>query len=153
MSSDKASRAAQHFRNHRNCAQSVFSVFSTDFGLDEDNAISIASAFGGGLAHTQRTCGVITGSLMAIGLALYDHDSEPGIAKTMVYDHSLDFMNQFRELHKSLECRTLLGADMHTEEGQKFIADNDLYENRCERFIDDAVKIVERMIGQRQSRD
>ena len=50
-----------------NCAQTVFSLFAPDLGIDEKTALKIASGFGGGMACAE-TCGAVTGAYMVIGL-------------------------------------------------------------------------------------
>lgn len=50
-----------------NCAQTAFSLFAEDLGLNETTALKISSCFGGGM-NCAETCGAVTGSYMVIGL-------------------------------------------------------------------------------------
>ena len=49
------------------CAQTVFSHFAEELGLDEETALKISAGFGGGM-HKGDMCGTVTGGLMALGL-------------------------------------------------------------------------------------
>ena len=56
------------------------------------------------------------------------------------------FSHKFKSAHTVMDCKTLMGCDLNTEEGQKYVADNNLHEKVCERCIADAIKIVDEMI-------
>jgi C_GCAxxG_C_C family probable redox protein len=64
----KAEDSEKCFAEGFNCAQSVFSPFCEDLGLDKKTALKISSGFGGGMAHMNETCGAVTGAFMALGL-------------------------------------------------------------------------------------
>ncbi len=53
-------RAALCFKEGFSCAQTVFSTYGPQFGLDREMALKVAGAFGGGMAHMGRTCGAVT---------------------------------------------------------------------------------------------
>jgi C_GCAxxG_C_C family probable redox protein len=142
----KADEAAALFAESHNCSQSVFTPFATAFGVDQSAAKSIAAAFGGGMGHTQATCGAVTGALMAIGLAEFD-PQDIVESKNTVYDLAARFMADFAGRHGSVVCRDLLGADMHTAEGRRTIAEGDLYRTRCAPLVRAAAALVEEMIG------
>ena len=52
---------------HYNCAQAVFIPFAEQAGLTVEQAYAIAQGFGGGMA-AGKTCGALTGALMALGI-------------------------------------------------------------------------------------
>lgn len=56
----KADLVHEHFPLNFNCAQTVFSLFATEPGIEESIALKIASGFGGGMAYAE-TCGAVTG--------------------------------------------------------------------------------------------
>jgi hypothetical protein len=51
------------------CSQSVFSALAELWKIDPAVSLRIDAGFGGGLARSGRTCGCVTGAIMAIGLA------------------------------------------------------------------------------------
>ena len=59
--------AAKLFEDCYDCAQTVFSHFAEELGLDEETALKISAGFGGGM-HKGDMCGTVTGGLMALGL-------------------------------------------------------------------------------------
>lgn len=64
---DELSRG--YFRQGLNCAECVLRTFMDiyDCGVP-DEAICMATGFGGGMGHTKNTCGAITGAVLALGL-------------------------------------------------------------------------------------
>jgi hypothetical protein len=60
--------AITRFLSGFNCAQSVFAEFGPQMGLTEEQALKLASGFGGGMAHTGSVCGAVTASMLAIGM-------------------------------------------------------------------------------------
>lgn len=61
-------KAIACFRNGFNCSQSVLSAFGPYYGLNDDQCLRVACAFGAGMARRQMTCGAVIGALMALGL-------------------------------------------------------------------------------------
>jgi C_GCAxxG_C_C family probable redox protein len=144
----KAEKSAQLFTNHFNCSQSVFAVFAPDFGISEDNSLKIACAFGGGMGRQQHTCGAVTGALMALGLkygkALHDDESK----KKETYVKVNEFFNEFRKVNGSVNCKDLLdGLDMKIPDDFKKIEEQKMFDTRCKKYVEDAVHIVEKMMG------
>ena len=64
----KAETAIKLFETY-NCAQSVFTAYAEDFGIDKNQALSLAVGFGGGMGRTQDVCGAVTGAIMVLGLS------------------------------------------------------------------------------------
>ena len=102
-------KAVSYFEGNCNCAQAVLSSFSTQYGLDRDLALKIATGFGGGMARFGRTCGAVTGAYMAIGLKYgmgVDEDTE---AKEETNQVIREFTNRFEEINGTVICK-----DVHT---------------------------------------
>lgn len=137
-------KAVANFEKGMNCAQSVISVYGPQYGLDPDLCVRIASAFGGGIGHTQGICGAVTGAIMVIGLK---HGK--GTAERDRRDHinalARQFIEEFKKRNGGVMCRRLLDFDISTDEG--------LFEARqrglfvlCAGFIRTAAEILERML-------
>ena len=78
-----------------NCAQTVFSLYAEDLGIDEETTLKIASGFGGGMKRG-ATCGAITGAYMVIGLKFGNthNDSEEKLAyKEYLTQYTHQFAN------------------------------------------------------------
>jgi C_GCAxxG_C_C family probable redox protein len=86
-----------------NCAQTVFSLFAPELGIDEKTAMKIASGFGGGMACAE-TCGAVTGAYMVIGMK-HGHATANPDDKTRTKMLVKKFNTKFKEAHGSLICK------------------------------------------------
>jgi len=143
---DRAGKAYDKMAEHKmNCAQSVITSFSEEFGLGNDLALKIARAFGGGMGQSRGTCGAVTGAYMALGLALkpsgdYMKDRmEMGSVMT-------EFNRRFQALHGSLNCTELCGYDLSIPEKAAEAREKNVFANTCPGLVRDASKIVEDLL-------
>jgi C_GCAxxG_C_C family probable redox protein len=130
------------------CSQAVFAAFGKEMGLTEGQCLKIGCAFGGGMARQQLTCGAVTGAMMVIGL-LYGRGFDDDISeKEFTYKKTNEFFSEFRNRNGSLNCRDLLqGLNMNDPEELKKIQELGLFKTSCVKYIQDAVEIVEKLIG------
>jgi len=144
----KSEIAKNYFSTTFNCSQSVLASFGKDYGLTEDLSLKISCAFGGGMARQQMTCGVVTGALMAIGLAFGRGAGDPQANTLTTYDKTKEFFTEFRKRHGSIICKELLqGLDMNNPEDKIKIDELKLFQNVCMKYVQDAVEISERIIN------
>ena len=142
--SDKIEKAVAQFSKGYNCAQSVFSTYASLYGINEKEALMIATGFGAGMARLQEVCGAVTGAFMAIGAhhGMADSSDKPSIGRT--YQGIRKFTDRFRELHGTIICKEILGGiDLNTDEGQKLLKEKNLMKTVCTQCIRDAAKILE----------
>jgi C_GCAxxG_C_C family probable redox protein len=140
----RSENAVNYFRNRFNCSQAVFTVFGKDHGLSEDDCLKISCAFGGGMGRQQHTCGAVTGALMALGLKYGKALNEPEEKKQKTYAVTREFFQRFTELNESVNCKVLLdGLDMNDPDDHKKIMDRKLFDLKCEKYVVDAVEIIE----------
>lgn len=145
---EKHDLALEHFRNGYNCAQSVLSVLAPDLGLDQDTAMKLSSPFGSGIAYMQETCGAVTGALMAIGLKYGKGEHGTPEDKERAYDFSRHFLTEFKHLHGSVCCRTLMdNLDMSTPEGMAEIVHRNLFQLKCANHVLTAITIAQKIVG------
>lgn len=142
----KEERALEYFRSGFNCAQSVLTTFGTGHGLSEDKCLKVSCAFGAGMGRRQLTCGAVTGALMTLGLkygkGLYDHEEK----KQDTYIKTNEFIAEFIRLNKTISCLELLdGLDMSLDEDKRRIQELGLFQKNCEKYVTDAIRILERM--------
>ena len=140
-------KALKYFEDGHNCAQAVFTVFAEKLGIDHDTAFSISAGFGGGIARTQKTCGAVTGAVMAIGLMNCKNYSSPEDQKEAAYKLSLEFIDRFTAIHHTTECSQLLGHSLKTVEERREAKEMGLFTNVCNRCVKDAVGIVRVITG------
>lgn len=139
----KQQQAVNTFKANFNCAQSVLTTFSDDFGLDKDTALSLTSGFGGGMGMLQKTCGAVSGAYMVISLSkskkFHDNSDRKKLSAEMIQD----FYEEFVKINGTTNCGKLMDCDLKTEEGFKYATDNNLFETVCGKCVADSVKILE----------
>ena len=124
-----------------NCAQTVFSLFAPDLGIDEKTALKISSGFGGGMACAE-TCGAVTGSYMVIGMK-HGHSVSDPEKKANTKIKIQKFNELFKAKHGSLICKQLTGYDISTPEGSLAAVEAGVFKNKCPNFITTACSIIE----------
>lgn len=125
-----------------NCAQTVFSLFAPELGIDEKTALKIASGFGGGMACAE-TCGAVTGAYMVIGMK-HGHSNSDVEAKVNTKKLIQQFNTSFEKEHGSLTCKKLLDVDISTADGLAKARETAVFSSHCPRFIKTACQIIEK---------
>jgi C_GCAxxG_C_C family probable redox protein len=139
--------AEARFMNGYSCSQSVFSALAERWNISPD-VLRIAAGFGGGLARSARTCGCVTGAVMAIGLAQREISPEVNrFEKEKTCERSRQFMRAFEERNGSTLCSELLGCNISTPEGLAEARREGLFQSRCTKLVRDAVEIVRGMFA------
>ncbi len=137
----KADLVNDRFPLQFNCAQTVFSLFAPELGIDEETALKIASGFGGGMACAE-TCGAVTGSYMVIGMKHGHSVSDPEL-KAQTKTKIIKFNKLFKNEHGSLICKQLTGYDISTSEGADAARDAGVFLKQCPKFIKTACELLE----------
>ena len=106
-----ADRAAACFDEGHNCAQSVLMAVAEARGMACPRCIpAVALAMGGGIGHTGRACGALTGAVMALGLAV-DRAAAGDIWARKAEANRLAeaLVGRFIDQFGTPDCATLLG--------------------------------------------
>ncbi|MFU8891710.1 MAG: C-GCAxxG-C-C family protein [Anaerosomatales bacterium] len=135
--------AARHFTDGASCSQAVFVAFAPSLGVDADQALRLASGFGGGM-HIGGTCGAATGAVLALGLAYAGEDSASD--RHAVMGAVETFFERFGEQVGATECPAVLECDVRTAEGRALVREQGLREKRCLPAVRAAAQIVEEML-------
>jgi C_GCAxxG_C_C family probable redox protein len=146
MDDNTVERAAGLFKEGLSCSQAVVGVFGERFGLEQETALKISAAFGGGMKMA-GTCGAVTGGLMVLGLKYGQTEGEDKEGKKKITQIARDFEAKFNERHGSLVCRELLGCDISTPKGIALAKEKGLLSTICPTFVCDAVEILEEMLA------
>jgi C_GCAxxG_C_C family probable redox protein len=145
---DRSEKALSYFDNKFNCSQSVFTAFAVDLGLNEDESLRLATAFGGGIGRQQLTCGAVTGAAMALGLKFGKGKNDEDEKKQLTYDKTVELFETFTQLNGSTNCRKLLNdLDMRDENGLDAIHEQNLFHTNCRKYVIDAVHLAEHLIN------
>jgi C_GCAxxG_C_C family probable redox protein len=139
----RAENAVTCFKGGFNCAQAVFSTYAPLLGIEAEKALAIARGFGAGMGRTQEVCGAVTGAFMLIGLAKGMPEKNDSAAKEETYRLVQEFSSRFAEANGSTLCKTLLGCNLLTEEGQRFFKEKDLHNLKCVKYVRDCARMVE----------
>jgi C_GCAxxG_C_C family probable redox protein len=138
--------ALSRFKEGFSCSQAVLSAFSDTFGLDLNTALRISQSFGGGIAHRGEMCGAVSGALLVIGLKYGRTKAEDIQAREKTYQVVREFIKRFENLNESIICKDLLGQDLNTKEGLRFVEEEKLFETLCPKFVQNATEILENLI-------
>ncbi len=135
-------RACELFSQGISCAPAILAAFAPRFGLEEDEAARTACCFGGGMIGTGKTCGAVTGAMMALGLA---HGQgvrvDPG-RKQAAYAKVAELWRRFAERHRSIVCSEIVGYDLSTPEGRQKAAASGVFKTTCAQAVRDAAELV-----------
>lgn len=128
------------FREY-NCAQTIFSLFSQELGINKELSLKIASGFGAGM-NSGETCGAVTGAYMVIGLKSGHASSDPQEKiRTTALIHS--FNSLFLKEHSSLKCKELLGFNISDPAEKQKAREAGVFQTRCPEFLKTAASILE----------
>ncbi|OPX92442.1 MAG: putative redox-active protein (C_GCAxxG_C_C) [Pelotomaculum sp. PtaB.Bin104] len=138
--------ALSRFNSGFYCSQAVLAAFAPQLGMEEETAIKVAGAFGGGVANTGGTCGAVNGAFMVIGLKYADIDAKnyQAIKKTNAVVR--EFIKNFETLNGSTICKDLIKCDISTSEGLKYAIDKKLFSSVCPKFVQDSIEILEHLL-------
>lgn len=102
-------KARNNFKSGMNCAQSVFSVFAEELGMNLETALKVSQGFGGGMCRMREVCGCVSAMIMASSLVTGSADPSDKNAKDECYKTGQNLSQKFREKNGSVVCRELLG--------------------------------------------
>ena len=143
----RTEKALNEFRSGLNCAQAVLTAYSDELNLDRKTAMNISSGFGAGMGRLQETCGAVTGSYMVLGIYNGNKYSDNKVKKEVAYSMIQRFSEEFKEINRFSDCKSLLNCDLKTEEGQQYAKENNLFGTICEKCISDSIVILDKLIN------
>jgi C_GCAxxG_C_C family probable redox protein len=129
MMEERVARAVELFKSGYNCSQSVVAAFADLYGFTEEQALKMASSFGGGIGRMRETCGAACGMFMLAGLQTGATDPKDKEGKAANYKLVQDLAAVFSERNGSLNCGELLGL-------KKYYA-----KRPCVKIVEEAARI------------
>ncbi len=133
--------ALSYFISGHDCDKAVFSAFENDVIISskEDKYIHTDCEFPG-LPHSK--CGAVSGA----GCVLFHFKQNIGHEDSAEEMWSR-FKDEFLKRNESLKCTELLGYDLSIRRDAMDVIENDVCKNVCPKYIEDAVEILETIIG------
>lgn len=144
----RVKKALNQFGTGCNCCQAITTAFGPNLNLDDQKALKVGAAFGGGMSRLGNTCGAVSGALMIIGLAFRNEDPEDMENKESVYEIGQKFLTQFIEIHGTVLCRELVGINMNDEKELQAAREAGTFENKCPNFVRTSAELLEKILEQ-----
>jgi C_GCAxxG_C_C family probable redox protein len=122
--------------NTYGCAETIFIVLKTAYGLPDSNDSSAAMALNGGMAYSGGPCGAISGAALAVGQLAAQRIADHNEAKRAARRITAKLMDDFEATHGSTDCRDLIGMDLRTDEGHRAFIETAIWRDRCMNQIE-----------------
>ena len=136
------------FQEGFNCGQAVFASHSETLGMEEEQALKLASGLGAGMGRMQETCGAVTGACLVLGLRYGSTTVDNKAGKERTYSFVKALHEGFSAVHGTTRCRDLLGCDLKTKTGQDFFRERDLQKTVCVKCVETADALVMKMMSE-----
>ncbi len=134
---------ASRFMSGLNCSQCALAHWADELGYDTEELYRIGAGFGGGMFHGD-TCGAVTGSLMALGMAFGGSGDEESNA--IIHEKVKAFQTAFTERFGSLDCRKLLGYDVSVPGEKEKAVESGKMIDLCPMLVVGAIEIMEELM-------
>lgn len=142
----KVEKAVSCFKDGFSCSQAILSTYGTEFRLEREIALKIATGFGGGIGRLGKTCGAVSGAIMVIGLKYGNNTKGDNQTKEKTYELVREFINRFETLNSSIVCNELLDCDISTPEGLKYAIDKEVFKTICPNLVRSVSEILEQIL-------
>ncbi len=138
---NKEKIAEDLFRQGYNCAQSVLGAFYEDIGMSFEEALKLASSFGGGMGRMREVCGAVSSMFMIAGIKEGYISPNDDVTKEKHYALIQKLADKFKNEHRTIICRELLDTEDNSPTPSK--RTEQYYQERpCEEFIKTAARII-----------
>lgn len=140
----RVEQAVATFEEGFTCAQAVFSTYADLFGMDREMALKLSSPMGGGIGRMREVCGVVSAMAMLAGLKEGNTDPSDERGKEQIYQLTRQMAGKFKEEHKTIICRELLGIQGMEKSAKPSQRTEEYYRTRpCSRLVATASRIIE----------
>ena len=137
-------KAVMLMKNGFLCSQSVFATLSEELGLEQKQALKIATGFGAGIACQGDICGAVSGAILAIGLKHGNHEGLSDVdLKNKTFYFTQELIERIKTKHGSYTFKGLTGIDFTDPGSVKLASESGMVEKICFNVIRDSVQIVE----------
>jgi C_GCAxxG_C_C family probable redox protein len=134
MYEDRVEKAVALFKSGFNCSQSVVAAFADLYGFTDEQALKMASSFGGGIGRMRETCGAACGLFMLAGLQTGATEGSDKESKAKNYALVQHFAEVLRQSNGSITCGVLLGLRKPGENDFLSKSSSPIPEERTEQY-------------------
>ena len=128
-------RAEELFMSGWNCAESVFTAIYEQMN-DNNVPVYMVTALGGGMG-SRKTCGALTGAIVALGLG-YGRIQPDIEVKKLAYTKANELVTAFRKIFHSTDCWELTNCELSEIERKA----------NCKQFVMKAAELVSESLQQ-----
>lgn len=136
-----------YFKQGYNCSQAVVLTFIDEIGLDKEQALKIASSFGGGIGRQREVCGAVSGMVICLGALKGYSSPDNHTEKAEYYALVQNLCNKFKQINGSIVCRELLGLSSPSSPNPEKRTDEYYKKRPCASLVGDAVEILEEYLN------
>lgn len=122
------------------CVEAILKTLADLKGVESDYIPGIASGLAAGVARTSQICGAVSGAIL--GLGLWFGRNEPITTERRPYWYSRVFIERWLKTLPSINCSMLLGVDLDQPEEYMVFNLENMWENKCKRYIREAVGLA-----------
>ncbi|MEW6523717.1 MAG: C-GCAxxG-C-C family protein [Bacillota bacterium] len=140
--------AVELFDANHNCAEAVMRALTIAWGLEIPFAV--ATAFGGGMARSGRTCGALTGALMALGARVGRQPTDQE-GRDLVYKLAWELMDSFQATHGNTGCLELTGCLLADAGGHRRFVEDGIRQRICRGLVRYAAEKAGHLYQQHQT--
>ena len=131
------------FKSGFNCAQSVMGACACEMDMTLEEAVKIASPFGGGMGRMREVCGAVSGMFMVLG-RLEGYDQVDRDKQKALYEKVNILADKFKAETGSIICKELLGLTKKENDLTPEKRDENYYKKRpCVELVGLACEILE----------
>ena len=142
---DRIQRAVELFMQGYGCSQSVVCAFADLYGLDEEMALRVSAAFGGGVGRLRMMCGACSALVILAGLEKGQTRGEDREGKMACYQLTRELLDAFKQRNGSIVCSELLqmgGVKAETHTAHPDERNAEYYRIRpCARKVESAARV------------
>ncbi len=135
------------FKQGYNCAQSVAGAFSDEMNMSVEEAVKIASPFGGGMGRMREVCGAVSGMFLVLW-RIEGNDAVDPTKQKALYEKVQMLAEKFKSETGSIVCKELLGLTKKENDPTPEKRDEKYYKKRpCAELVGLACEIMEEYLG------
>ena len=134
--------AVKHFLpGKKTCGESILMAACDEFGIRSELVPNIALGLAGGVGLRGKTCGLVTGSAMVLGLVAGAKESEYKERFARVQKAVGAYVKRFEREFGSTACRKICGLDLTTPEGMKELKTK-VKAEKCGKIVRTAARLL-----------